>query len=111
MTLYIPLLWLSREASEIWTWNKCQRSRIQALEVSYLRGGCGVSRMDATNNESVNGRFGMFSKGEGMSCGVVNVVKLSNIMIGFGHLEGMRERERERERERDDYDDDVTVRT
>ncbi len=32
------------QASKTWTWNKCQRSRIQAVAMSYLRGGCGVSR-------------------------------------------------------------------
>ncbi len=28
--------------SETWMSNKCQRSKIQAVEMSYLRGGCGV---------------------------------------------------------------------
>ncbi len=28
--------------SETWMLNKCQRSKIQAVEMSYLRGGCGV---------------------------------------------------------------------
>ncbi len=32
-------------ASEIWAWNENQRSRVQAVEISYLRSACGVSRM------------------------------------------------------------------
>ncbi len=40
-------------ANEIWTCNKYQRSRIQAVEINYLRGGCGVNRMDGESNESV----------------------------------------------------------
>ncbi len=27
-------------ASETWVWNQSQRSKIQAVEMSYLRGGC-----------------------------------------------------------------------
>ncbi len=38
-------------ASETWMWNKCQRSKIQAAEISSLEGGCGVNRMDGENNE------------------------------------------------------------
>ncbi len=33
-------------ASETWVWNQSQRSKIQAVGMSYLRGGCGVNRMD-----------------------------------------------------------------
>jgi len=78
--------------SETWTWNKCQRSNIQAVEMSYLRGCCGVNRMDGESNENVYGRFGMASKGEGMSCGVVEMVKRSTLRW-FGHLERMGESE------------------
>ncbi len=28
--------------NETWMLNKCQRSKIQAVEMRYLRGGCGV---------------------------------------------------------------------
>ncbi len=35
---------------------------------SYLRGGCGVNKMDDENNESVYRGSGMSSRGEGMSC-------------------------------------------
>lgn len=30
---------------------KCQRSNIKAVEMNYLRGGCGVKRMEAKSNE------------------------------------------------------------
>ena len=66
-------------ASETWTWNKCQRSKIQAVEMSYLRGGCGVNRMDGESNENVYRRLGMATKGEGMGCGVVEMVKHSTL--------------------------------
>ncbi len=33
-------------ASKTWVWNQSQRSKIQAAEISYMRGGCGVNRMD-----------------------------------------------------------------
>ena len=79
-------------ASETWVWNEGQRSRIQAVEMSYLRGACSLSRMDGESNESVYGRFGMSVKGEGMNCGVVEVVK-RNTLRWFGHLERMGESE------------------
>ncbi len=46
-------------ASETWTWNEGQGSRIQAVEMSYLRGACGLNRMDG---KSVNEKFGMSFK-------------------------------------------------
>ncbi len=58
--------------------------------MSYLRGGCGVSRMDGESNESVYGRSGMSSTGKGMSCGVVEVMKHSTLRW-FGHLGKMGE--------------------
>ncbi len=51
------------------------RSKIQAVEMSYLRDGCGVNRMDGESNENVYRKFGMSSRGEGMSYGVVEMVK------------------------------------
>ncbi len=79
-------------ASEIWVWNQSQRSKIQAVEMSYLRGGCGVNRMDGESNENVHRKFGMSSRGDGMSCGVVEMVKRSTLRWS-GHLERMDERE------------------
>ncbi len=72
--------------SETWTWNEGQRSRTQAVEMSYLRGACGLNRMDSQSTESVYGKFCMSFKSEGMNCGVVEVVKCSTFKW-FGRLE------------------------
>ncbi len=40
-------------ASKTWVWNESQRSKVQAVEMSYLRSACGVSRMNGVRNESV----------------------------------------------------------
>ncbi len=79
-------------ASETWVWNQAQRSKIQAVEMSYLRGGCGVNRTDGESNENVYRKFGVSSKGEGMSCGVVEMVKRSTLRW-FGPMERMDKRE------------------
>ncbi len=42
-TVIVPTL---TYASETWAWNESQRSRVQTVEMSYLRSACGVSRMD-----------------------------------------------------------------
>ncbi len=44
---------------------------MRAVEMSYLRGACGVSRMDGMRNKSVYERFGMCRVGEGKKCVVV----------------------------------------
>ncbi len=62
-------------ASESWAWNESQRSRVQAVKMSYLRNACGVIRMDGTSNENVYERFEMCHRGEGKKCGVVEEVK------------------------------------
>ncbi len=36
--------------SENWTWNGAQQLRVRAVETSYLRGVCGVSRWDGLSN-------------------------------------------------------------
>ncbi len=64
-TVIIPTL---TYASETWAWNISQRSRVQAVEMSYLRGACGVSRRDGMVNESVYDRFGMCQGGQGKKC-------------------------------------------
>ena len=73
-------------ASETWVWNERQRSRIQAVEMSFLRGACGVGRMDGESNERVYERLGMSSKGEGVKCGVGEWVKCNNL-LWFGHTQ------------------------
>ena len=75
--------------SETWTWNEAQQSRIRAVEMSYLRGACGLTRQDLESNESVYERFGMESRGEGIKCGVVEWVK-RNTLRWFGHVERMK---------------------
>ena len=45
--------------SETWTWNIAQQSRVRAVEMSYLRSACGVTRWDGLSNESVYERCGM----------------------------------------------------
>ncbi len=47
---------------------------MQAVEMSYLRKACGVSRMDGMSNESVYERFEMCHEGE-RKCGVMEEVK------------------------------------
>ncbi len=44
-----------------WMWNKCQRSKIPAVEIK--RSGCGMNIMDSESNESVYGRPGLSSRG------------------------------------------------
>ncbi len=73
-------------ASETWTWNAAQQSRIQAVEMSYMWGACGVcvSRWDAESNEDTYGRLGKSEAAVGMDCGVVEWVKQSTLT--FTHL-------------------------
>ncbi len=59
-TVIVPTL---TYASETWAWNESQGSRVQAVEMSYLRSACGLSRMDGMRNESVYERFGMCHMG------------------------------------------------
>ncbi len=54
-------------------------SRVCAVEVSYLRGACGVNRQDGMSNESVYERCGMRGHRSGVSCGVVEWVKRSTL--------------------------------
>ncbi len=77
-------------ATETWPWNESQRSRVQAVEMSYLRSACGVSRMDGISNESVYKRFGMCHVGKGKKCGVVEEVKRETLKC-FGYVEHMEE--------------------
>ncbi len=51
--------------------NTAQQSRIQAVEMSYIRGACGVSRWDGESNEDTYGRFCMSEAAVGMDCGVL----------------------------------------
>ncbi len=61
--------------SKTWMWNSSQQSRVCAVEMSYLRGACGVTRWDGQSNESVYEKCGMASQVIGVNCGVVEWVK------------------------------------
>ncbi len=63
---------------------------MQAVEMSYLRSACGVSRMDGVSNESVYKHFGMSNVDMGKKCGVVEEVKRQTLKW-FGHMERMEE--------------------
>ncbi len=61
--------------SEMWIWNRAQQSRVCAVEMSYLKGACGMTRWVGESNESVYERCGMGSQANGVNCGVVEWVK------------------------------------
>ncbi len=61
---------------------------MHAVEMSYLRGACGVSRWDGLSNGSVFERCGKRGHGGGVGCGVVEWVKRSTLRW-FGHIERM----------------------
>ncbi len=75
--------------SEPWTWNRAQQSRVHALELSYLRGSCGVTRWDGESNERVYERCGMGSHANGVNCGAVEWMKKVHTLRWFGHIERM----------------------
>ncbi len=87
ITVIVPTL---TYASETWSWNESQRFRVQAVEMSYLRSACGVSRMDGVSNESVYKHFGMSHVGVGKKCVVVEEMKKQTLKW-FGHIERMEE--------------------
>ncbi len=72
-------------ASETWTWNAAQQSRIRAVEMSYMRGACGVSRWDRESNEDMYGRFGTSETAVGIDCRVVKWEKRSTPRW-YGHV-------------------------
>ncbi len=58
------------------------------MEMSYLRGACGVTSWDGETLESVYESCGMGSHANGVNCGVVEWVK-RNTLRWFGHIERM----------------------
>ncbi len=66
-------------ASETWAWNAAQQSRVQAVEISYMWGACGVSRWARESNEDMYGRFGMSEPAVGVNCRVVEWVNQSTL--------------------------------
>ncbi len=57
--------------SETWIWNRAQQSKVHAVEMSYLRQACGVTRWEGESNESAYERCSMGACASGMKCGVV----------------------------------------
>ena len=45
--------------SETWIWNRAQQSGVCGVEMSYLRGTCGVTRWEDESNENEHERCGM----------------------------------------------------
>ncbi len=58
--------------------------------MSYLRGACGVSRLDGVSNENMYERFGMCHVGVEKKRGVVEEVK-QRTLRWFGNMERMEE--------------------
>ncbi len=56
--------------------------------MSYLRGACGLNRMDGESNKSVYEKSGISVKDEKLNSGVVEVVKHSTLGW-FGHIKRM----------------------
>ncbi len=88
-SILLPIL---TYGSENWTWNGAQQSSVRAVEMSYLRGACGVSRWDGLSNTSVYERCGTRERGSGVGCGVVEWVK-RNTLRWCGHIERMGNKE------------------
>ncbi len=57
------------------TWNTAQQAPLKAVEMSYIRGACGVLKWDLESNEKVYVRYGMSTTTKGVDCGVVEWVK------------------------------------
>ncbi len=74
--------------SENLTWSRAQQSRVHAVEMSYLRGACGVNKWDSVSNE----RCGMRGRRSGVGYGMVEWVKRSTLRW-FGHIERMENEE------------------
>ena len=58
-----------------WIWNKAQQSRMHAVEMSYLRRICGVTRWEDESNENMYERCGIGTCANEIKCGVVEWVK------------------------------------
>ncbi len=58
------------------------------MEMSYLRGACGVTRWDGVSNECVYKSCGMGGRANGVNCRVVEWVK-RHTLRWFGHIERM----------------------
>ncbi len=77
--------------SQTWTWNRAQ-SRVHDVEMSYLRGACGVTRWKDESNESVYERCSMGDCATEVKCEVVEWVK-RNTLSWFGHIKRIKSEE------------------
>lgn len=57
--------------SETWMWSRAQQSRLWAVERSYLRGACGITRRDAESNGGVYEKCSIGMCANGIKYGVV----------------------------------------
>lgn len=73
-------------------WKRAQQSRMHAVKMSYLRGGCGVTRRDGVSNENVYERCGIGTHANEVKCGVVEWVK-RNTLRWFGHTKRIKSEE------------------
>ena len=55
--------------------SRTHQLRVCGVEMSYVRGACGVTRWEGESNESVYERCGMGPCADGVKCGVVEWVK------------------------------------
>ncbi len=68
-SIHLPTLMYG---SEIWTWNMAQQSRVHAVEISYPREACEVTKWDGESNENMYERFGMGSLANEVKSGRVD---------------------------------------
>ena len=80
------LLTLTYGSEKTLTWNRALQSRVYGVEISYLRGACGLTRWECESNESVYEKCGMGPCVNGVKCGVVELVK-RNTLKRFGYIE------------------------
>jgi len=67
--------------SEAWTWNKCHKSRLNAVGMDYLRGVCNVTRMDRVRNTVIREECAV-------KMSVIDQVE-NGLLRWFGHMERM----------------------
>ena len=73
-------------------WKRAQQSRMLAVKMSSLRGGCGVTRRDGVSNENVYERCAIGTHANEVKCGVEDWVK-RNTLRWFGHTKRMKNEE------------------
>ncbi len=54
----IALPTLSYASETWWTWNVAQQAQFRAVEMSYIKGACEISRWNLESNKEVYERFG-----------------------------------------------------